>query len=408
MTSASAAEKENTPLWQYVRVDDYQLPPTPVTQNVSKGFSFLRTLFRKETLEQDAPFKSEDELKTMPLWQLERIAPAPDWLDAAEALGVELEEWLGQENPDQSVIVLLGPPFHGLSEILTTWAEQRKWKVLNPPSTEQILTGDDGWLSGLRRKNTPWVFPALERAYLRHPQGLSVVRGFLDDAFSSQFGRGIIGCDSWAWAFLQHVWHGRRPTTLTLQAFDQSRLSVHLQRLAAAANVRELRFRQSDNGQYVQPPPDIEADSGENSNYLQLLAAHSRGIPGIAWAVWRASLKIAPDEEIADGVETEAGGTQNQTVWVTPWQQFKNPSMPAEAGMDEAFVLHALLLHNGLSPQILQQVLPLSPSRLMGTLFRLEAANLLARNDTTWQVTPLGYPAVRAFMKTSGYLVDPF
>lgn len=303
---------------------------------------------------------------------------------------------------------MIGPPYHGLSEILTAFAEQREWHELSPPSPEQIFTGDDRWLSGLRKKNTPWVFPVLERTYLRHAKGLSVVRGFLDEAFSGQFGRGIVGCDSWGWAFLQHVWRGRQPTTLTLQAFDQSRLSVHFQCLAEGDHIRKLLFRQSDNGQYVQPPPDTEADSDEISNYLQLLAAHSRGIPGVARAVWRTSLQIGPDTDMVDEVETAKGKNQENTVWVTPWQQFKHPSVQVEAGMVEAFVLHSLLLHNGLSPQILQQILPLSPSQVMETLFRLEAANLLSRHDAVWRIGPLGYPAVRTFLKASGYLVDQF
>ncbi len=408
MTSSSVPEKENIPLWQYVHVADYKLPSAPVTHNVSKGFSFLRNLFQNNTREQDTPLIADDELKTLPAEQLERIVHVPDWFEAAEALGVELEEWLGQENPDQSVIVLIGPPYHGLAEILTAWAEQREWQVLSPPAPEQILNRDDRWLSGLRKKDTPWVFPVLERAYLRHAKGLSVVRDFLDAVSSGQSGRGIIGCDSWAWAFLQHVWRGRQPTTLTLQAFDQARLSDHFQHLAEAANGRKLQFRQSDNGQYVQPPLDTEVDSGETSKYLQLLAAHSRGIPGVAWAVWRASLQIGPDAEIAGEGEAAEGETQYKTVWVTPWHKLNHPAMPVEAGMIEAFVLHTLLLHNGLSRQILQQVLPLSPNQVMETLCRLEAANLLLRRDTIWQVTPLGYPAVRTFLKTNGYLVDQF
>ena len=77
------------------------------------------------------------------------------------------------------------------------------------------------------QRGTPWVFPCLERAYLRHPEGLTMVRRFLANAYAGNLGRGIIGCDSWAWAFLRHVWRGRVPVTVTLQAFDETRLARH-------------------------------------------------------------------------------------------------------------------------------------------------------------------------------------
>lgn len=410
MTSSSTTEKNVIPRWEYVHVKDYQLPSAPVTHTARKRFASLRVLFRGETHEQTAPLHTEEELKTLPLQHLDRIAPRPAWNEAAASLGLDLQGWLEQENPDPPVIVLLGPPYQGHADILTSWAEQREWEIFKAPSPEQILSGDDRWLSGLRKiKEVPWVLPALERAYFRHGMGLNLVRCFLDNAFSGQFGRGIIGCDSWAWAFLQYVWRGRQPIVLTLQSFDQARLTAHFQQLATAACIRPLRFRQSHTGLYVLPPPDGAEESGTICDFVQLVAAHSRGIPGVAWALWRSSLHTEPDEALKVEQDEEAKeGTGHDTVWVTPWEQFKHPSVPSGSGRDEAFVFHALLLHNGVAPQVLQQILSMSSSQVMETLFRLEAASLVVRNDTIWRVTPLGYPAVRTFLKTNGYLIDQF
>ncbi len=410
MTAPSTKEKNAAPFWEYVRVKDYQLPAAPVNQVARKRFSSLRVLFRRETAEQEAPLHTGEDLKTLPLQQLDRIAPLPAWNDAAASLGLDLQGWLDQENPGPPVIVLLGPPYHGHADILTSWAEQREWEILGAPSPEQILSGDDRWLSGLhKQKDVPWVFPALERAYFRNSMGLNLVRCFLDNAFSGQFGRGIIGCDSWAWAFLQYAWRGRQPIVLTLQSFDQARLAAHFQHLAAAACIRPLRFRLSHTGSYVLPPPEEADESNGISDFVQLLAAHSRGIAGVAWALWRSSLHTEPDEALKIATDQEAQeGSGHDTVWVTPWEQVQHPSLPDGAGRDEAFVLHALLLHNGLEPQLLQQILSMSANQVMETLFRLEAANLVVRNDAIWQVTPLGYPAVRTFLQKNGYLIDQF
>jgi hypothetical protein len=408
MTSNSETEKVASPLWEYVPIADYHPPAAPVTHSLRERFAVFRRLFRRGKPEQDSPLKAEDKLRALPRWQLERIAPAPKWRSSAEALDNKLEDWLLQEKPDQPVIVVVGPPHSGNTEILRTWAEQQSWRLLSPPSPEQVLAGDDNWLSHPGGDSSPWVFPVLERAYLRHTAGLNLIRRFLDRACSGNLGRGIIGCDSWAWTFLYHLWRGRRPITLTLQALDQARLVDLFQRFRDASNRRKLLFRQSDNGHYVLPPPDTDEVSGEASNFLQILAAHSRGIFGVAWAVWRASMQTEPDENIAEEDGTGERKIPNRTVWIIPWNQLNPPLLPSGAGRDEAFVLHTLLLHNGLPLELLQQLLSLSPSQVIETIFRLDEEGLVAEDDTVWKVTPRGYPAVRQFLQSNGYLVDQF
>ena len=169
---------------------------------------------------------------------------------------------------------------------------------------------------------------------------------------------------------------------------------------------RPLRFLQSDNGRDVLPPPDAEETSGETSNFLQLLAAHSRGICGIARTIWRANLQSEPDEKLTEKGDIAAITISNQTVWVTPWLQIIHPCLPSGAGRDEAFVLHTLLLHSGLPLALIQRLLPLSPSQIMETLIRLEESGLTAQDEAVWRVTPQGYPAVRHFLQAGDYLVD--
>lgn len=410
MAKSSETPKEGPSLWQYVPIADYNLPAEPVRHAAKKNLLSLRQLLRLDNQEAASPLKTDDDLLKLPHWQLERIAPALDWRGAAETLNAHLQDWLEQENPDQPVIVLVGPPYSGHAAILATWAEQQGWPRLKPPTSEQILAGDDDWLSEQNESNGRWAFPHLEKAYLRHAAGLSLIRRFLDCAFSGDLGRGIIGCDSWAWTFLSRVWQGRQPATLTLQACHQEQLTRHIQTTAVLADNRQLAFRQSDNGHYLFPPPD--ADEAENpvelSNFLQLLAAYSRGNLGVAWTIWQNSLQAEPDESIDEAIAEEDRQLPQQTVWVPPWDHLQQPTLPPGTGRDQAFALHALLLHNGLPLNLLQQLLPLSPSQTAETIFQLKAAGLIAAQDKVLQVPPRGYPVVRQFLKSNDYLVDQF
>jgi small conductance mechanosensitive channel len=71
------------------------------------------------------------------------------------------------------------------------------------------------------------------------------------------------------------------------------------------------------------------------------------------------------------------------TIWVTPWDRCKRPTLPSGADRDEAFVLHTLLLHDGLPLEWQQQVLPLPPNHVIETLLLLEEAGLVAQHDAT-------------------------
>jgi hypothetical protein len=214
MNSNSTVETEKTPTWQYVSVASYQPPTAPVTYSARERYTSFRRLFQRSKPEQDGPLIPTDKLLSLPLYQLDRLAPVPVWQHPAEALDSELNDWLQQENPTPPVIVMVGPPYSGNIETLEAWAEIRAWRTLKGPTPEQILAGDTSWFTTQIGDGSPWVLPALESLYLRHVEGLKLIRHFLDNAYAGQIGRGIIGCDSWAWAFISHLWHGRTPTTL--------------------------------------------------------------------------------------------------------------------------------------------------------------------------------------------------
>ena len=401
-------EKQTRPLWEVIPSADYQLPLAPVTHSVRNRITAIQRLFRRNKPEETSPFTAKDTLRPLSHYQIEDIAPPQHWHTPALAIDKGLGEWLGRENPDQPVMVMIGPPGCGHTQMLRAWAKQHGWQIIHPPSAEQILDGDDTMLSRQMSRDTPWVFPVLEQAYVRHPEGLSLIRRFLDEAFSGTLGRGIIGCNSWAWAYLRYVWRGRVPTPFSLQACNTLDLAGHFQRLADPTGNRQILFRQSDNGLPILPPFNSGDTPKGTSNFLQFLATRSRGIFGVAWAAWRASLRTEPEAQIAENDESTEPNTAQQTVWVIPWTQLSFPELSSTAGRDEAFVLHSLLVHNGVDSKLLPTVLPLSPHQIQETLSRLQERGLVVLEETMWQVTALGYPAVRQFLHARGYLVDQF
>lgn len=409
MTSNPVDENINTQAINYVPINNYLLPPAPITHHARERLASLRRLFQRGETEQSEPLKSKENLATVPSCLLDRLASVPDWAEFADALHDQLGDWLMDKSTAQPVILIVGPPNSGCRETLENLAERRSWQMLSRPSPDQILQGGDDWLSGLEEDDDhPWVLPVLEDTYLRHTEGLNLFRNFLDHIMAGRTGRGIIGCDSWAWAFLSRLWRGPIPTTLTLQSFDQQKLTNHLQKMAHASCARQVIFRQADNGKYVLPHHEIGVTSNEYSEFLHILAAHSRGIMGVALSIWGSCLLAEPDQSLEEKSETAELNLPHQTIWVIPWNQVESPLLPNDSGRNEAIVLHSLLLHNGSSLDLLTLVLPLSSSQTIETLYRLKERRIVALLQNIWRVTPEGYPAVRHFLQSNSYLVDQF
>lgn len=399
-------------IWRFVPAGEYRPPESTVQATVRSSLADFIVGLRKRSEPEQPVFKAVDTLRALSSWMLRRTAPEIEWSAAAAASAAALNEWSHNETPDSPAIIVLGPPHSGTRPIVELWASQQGLPILEPPSPEQILQQDRSWLEMLPREDGPWVLPALEKCYLRNLRGLSLVRAFFDAVMSGAYGRCVIACDTWAWAFLSHIWYGRVSRRIQLQALSEAELATWFQQLASHGGSSRYAFRQSDNGAYVLPATDEhngESGSAARSDYLSHLAIYSRGIAGVAWATWRQSLLADPDELPKEGEESngqDGDSSGATTIWVSPWERVNRPSLPKLRRREQAFVLHALLLHGGLSADLLLQVLPLSGYDIVQTLLALQAAGFVSNEADVWQVTPLAYPEARRILRAEGYLVD--
>ena len=54
------------------------------------------------------------------------------------------------------------------------------------------------------------------------------------------------------------------------------------------------------------------------------------------------------------------------------------------------------------------ELLPLSRGVVTATLLLLASASLVEEYNNAWRVSALGYPVVRQFLKSNGYMIDLF
>lgn len=411
------------PIWSFIRLDQFRRPTASARETVRKGF---RGLWDRVRWRQPAPEPPalEMTLDPMPGTVLAEAAAEPDWGDGVSALQEALHAWWEGENAGR-IKVLIGAPYSGTQEILASWASAYECPILPEPLPEEIIKGDVGLEQLDQSPDRVWVIPRLERFYLRQGQGLSLIRHLLEKINLSA-GRFLLACDSWAWAYLSQALHidALLPWPLVLEAFDQERLGHWLRELADKQTEKDFVFRQADNGKMVLPLKkqeegflsDKQADSNQGgqagqeklSDFLEHLAVLSRGNPGIAWAIWRYCLRLSQDEELPTEAQAAAAEDgMHRTIWVKPLSQVNLPDLSeAQKKSPEIYVLHSLLLHDGLPAQWLASILPFPESQTMGSLQRLRATGVVITEANIWRVAAPAYPAVRDFLENLGYLVD--
>ena len=390
-------------VWRFAPLADYRPPFPPVSSAAGRTWSSLTRLFGGSGDKAQSPAVDRDQLITLAPEQLKRLSPAPDWAAAAQVLDRALGDWWRQDRPERPVRFLVGPPFSGQAEMVHRWGTALGATVITEPTSEQILGADYRWLEDWPDTAPLWVLPRLERCFLRHAGGLSLVRRLLDRAQGGTLGCGLIGCDSWAWAFLEYAWPVGRPDALAVQAFDGEGLARLLAALATPRAGERIRFRNARSGDDLLAAPFAEEDPVRSE--IAQLAAHCRGNAGLAASLWRRRLCAAPEGGEAAAAAT-AGDTPTEVVYVA--ENIPEVRPAAHCGEEDVLLLHALLLHNGLAEPLLTDLLPLPASRTAAGLRRLQQAGLAERYDGRWRVAAPAYVPVRDLLASRDYLCDAF
>ncbi|MFX0122386.1 MAG: MarR family transcriptional regulator [Candidatus Hodarchaeota archaeon] len=404
---------DSTQLWQFIPIKKYTKPPKPLEETVRQGIIgiFQKLWPNKES--KDLLIKQK-ELTIIPLAKLDRLVPSPDWTEAVNALNLALDGWEKSGSTKGNIVFILGHPFGGTQEILTRWGKDHDWLILKSPEREDILDNNLDWFSLLNREGgTPFVLPSLEHWYLRHVNGLSIIRELFNWLWSNPC-QCIVGMNSWAWNYLKYAVQldTFARMILTPKAFDYERLNIWFKSLFKQSTRRTLIFRETTTGKYVLSP-EVSLDDDKktnrfNRNFLRNLAGYSIGIPLIAWKIWRNSLRTDPDEELLlkeDEIEVDPRD-KRRTIWVQPWEKVELPSISEGVKRNESHILHALLLHDSLTAKSISKILPFSTEEVTHSLNKLKRLGLVENPGEDWVVSSIAYPKIREFLNSEGYLTD--
>lgn len=380
----------DTPLWAIVELDQFRTPEQTQASQWRRSFRSVSSwLGGKNDAEQQV--KDESELRALPEVKLAHLVPPIDWSPAARALTHQLES---QEAP---VTFFITTPYSGHASVVTHWAEKQNIACLPVPTLSELAEGGTHWVERCANQRQ-WAIPALERYFLRHTQGIQGIREFLERALNGRLGQGVIGCDSWTYAYLHQVVGIDSAPAFTLQSMEGKQLSRYFAAIGTHEGPPPMVYSTRTGKQVLsnrvagchKTPPNAASHKAANKE-LQRLAAHCRGHIGIAWHYWRERLR-----------ESTTG--EEEALWLV--DALAEAELSTDTSDIATLVLHAILIHGGLDDHSLGQVLPFSHHEALNARLALQRKGIVSNNDGRWQVTPLSYASVRQLLESRNYLVD--
>lgn len=405
-----------------VPMEQWDIPEVSVHRSLKDGLEHI--LVQLRMVGGDEAFQSLDDLPALSERQRQRFAPEPDFSALAQALALQIDQNRAESSNPRDVAVLVAPPFSGIREALARWpladvaagAPGVGHAVIAPP--QNLLMNEDEaalWWDS-QDLTRPWVVPELADFWLRHMSGLALIRELFRRIAAGDAGQGVVGCSSWCWQFWASYISDLNLAPSTPAPLDGDLLGVWLAHLSQRHSHTQVTARMTHDGRYVLPLDEqVDGKKVKRSGLLRDLAATSRGNPGVALAIWRAALRAEPEvgteaaEEESSGRD-EHNGHKAPCCWVIPLGQLSLPTLPQSRERTVGFVLHALLLHDGLDETGLELVTGVSAHQLSHSLSRLARAEIIARREYSghWHVTALGYPTTRRHLQSWGFPVDAF
>lgn len=361
---------------------DYEAPALPTDERLKRFIGKAKALFGNG---EGSAFIADEQLKKATLRDLNRVVAPPAAGPVMAEIDLSISAWLGAPPTAERVKAIVLPPCDN-TNVVAAWAEAAGHRTLSRTNRD----ADPAVLFETLADCDPdalLVVPRLEEWFLRTPEGLAPIRALIA-WLDQRRQRCVIGCNSWGWAFLAKAVDVDLlvGAPLIFQPFDGPRLAQWFGELATDEKTSGTRFRLVEGG------VDLFCDDNDAaaSDFFETLAGRSRGIPWVAWHMWRRTLRTEREDDTASSDEEE-------TLWIAGLAELV---LPGDQPRDALLVLHALAIHGQLTAPELRAVLPIVGEATV--LPALIAGGFIERDDVTLTLRPEAYPAIRDGLRSAG------
>lgn len=242
------------------------------------------------------------------------------------------------------------------------------------------------------------VIPRLEWFFLRCIGGLEAIEVLRDLVTSDSSRFWLVGCNSWAWQYLEKIYqiNAYLTNTVSLPPLKDEQMQEWLQPSIAEFNpdwkadneLLQIITKEVKAAQKKQQELDEIAKMQED--YYARLTDIAQGISNVAGDLWWRSLEI----NTVDADETSYSITRP-----------KLPDLPP-VNVEDRYLIYSLLLHGGMSLAHLTASLGKSESIVKSRTQYLLQNGVIGKEQHLLYVNPAYYPRLKSLLGNNNFLVD--
>ncbi|MDB9313598.1 hypothetical protein PN462_10850 [Spirulina sp. CS-785/01] len=331
-----------------------------------------------------------------------------------DAIASAVENWQNNLEAPNS-LVLLGNPVEPITQILEDSLDNWPSPILppktllptltRPPTPEKIKSqlqkatkpyqqqessqtvGDTIPSEQLEDRKTLLVIPCLEQCFLRCIGGWEGIEYLRDVVLASRDCFWVIGCNHWAWDFLNFV--------CQINAyFDQVQPLPELEGEACQDWLDAIAKTV-----IALDSPEEDQEKRRHS-YWKSLASQSSGISSIAASLWLQSLRISPD----DFDEDTPPSLNSESL---PPLQETQPSLPhlPPLTVKDRYILHSVLIHGRITRSHLALSLGESASIIQSYVQVLIRKGLLQQQQGQLSIYAAHYVKLKTELANNNFFV---
>ncbi len=344
-----------------------------------------------------------------------------------------METW--QKNLDApNTLVILGSPVESIDKIindsLEKWSDKSDLEIVNPlvnwqrinqhlstsqkiqqlfdfhSDIEQAIDQDLDHpldVDCLEQRHKLVIIPSLEQCFLRCIGGWESIEFLRDLAIQNRHCFWVIGCNHWAWDFLNFVC---QVSAYFSQVYPLPELDAEMLENWLNPIIQTVVEQESlDNFPGLSRGQKNTTTEDRHEIYWESLASQSMGVSRIAANLWIQSLRIKEEideQESPPSLELKESG-QDLAFTIYETRPFL-PSLPSLTGQDR-YLLHSVLIHGQISRPHLALSLGEGKNHIQVQVQKLLRAGILEQNQGRLAIEPIHYAKLKTELATNNFFV---
>lgn len=235
------------------------------------------------------------------------------------------------------------------------------------------------------------VIPNLSWCFLRCVDGLEGIERLQDLVFQDSSRFWLIGCNYWAWQYLDRVCHVSAyfDRAISLPSLKESELKAWLAPISASLDLDRGGDRSEE-----------QSETSENwtckaeRQYFERLVEISDGISSVAARLWLHSLYLTEPEEAEESLDGDRAEPRGQ-MWEAIGQKRPDlPDLPA-LSQDDRYLLFSLCLHGSMALSDLALSLGEKENKIKSQVQLLRRRRIIELDKGLFRLNPAYYLQLR-------------